>query len=182
MVQSKGTRPDSHLFKIDFTGSRKYSGRSSDFRRVGAAGEIEARRAMPTSGATPLGATPGTARAASFRKSCGLGSGSPQKAGANGGQSETPLSGTTLPEPRSGASSWVRVFGVRSGKTGKREAEESGARRRIGKPAVFDEERTGDIAHLETASVFRFLFALSRTFVFYSLIGAVVDLKFESPS
>src|SRR5205807_1401617 len=44
MVQSKGTRPDSHLFKMDFTGRRKYSGRSSDLRCVGAAGEMEARR------------------------------------------------------------------------------------------------------------------------------------------
>src|SRR5579862_5655694 len=115
MVQSKGTRPDSHLFRMDFTGSRKYSGRSSDLRRVGATGEIEARRAMPTSGSAPGGAEPGTARAASFRKSCGLRRGSPQKAGANGGQSETPLSGTTLPGPGNGASSRVRVLVLRSG-------------------------------------------------------------------
>src|SRR5882672_5913800 len=106
MVQSKGTRLDSHLLRIDFTGRRKYSGRSSDARRVGAAGEIEARRAMPTSGAAALREAPGTAsfatRTASFRKSCALRSGSPQGAGmANGGQSEPPLfgilSGTMLP-------------------------------------------------------------------------------------
>src|ERR1700688_557664 len=167
MVQSKGTRLDSHLFRIDFTGSRKYSGRSSDLRRVGAAGEMEARRAMPTSGSAPCGAEPGTARAASFRKSS-MRSGAPQEAGRRGGQSAPTgslmISGTTLPGPGSGASSWVRVFGLRSGQTGKRKAEESGARRRIGKPAEFVEERTGDIAHLETKRFFRFLFALSSTF------------------
>ena len=167
MVQSKGTRFDSHLFKIDFTGKRKYSGRSSDLRRVGAGGEIEARRAMPTSGAAPSGARPGTtsvvasfaATTASFWKSRELQSAWPQEAGAGGGQSAPLLNGTMsetisekgLPGPESGASSRVRVFGLRSGQTGKREAEESGARRRIGKPAGFDEERTGDIAHLDTA-------------------------------
>src|SRR3989442_5035967 len=90
MVQSKGTRFDSHLFKIDFTGKRKYSGRSSDLRRVGAGGEIEARRAMPTSGAAPSGARPGTtsvaasfaATTASFLKPCELRSGLPPGAGA----------------------------------------------------------------------------------------------------
>jgi hypothetical protein len=171
MVQSKGTRPDSQRFKMDFTGSRKYSGRSSDLRRVGAAGEIEARRAMPTSGAE----APGTATAALFRKSCGLRSGSPQSAGsvgASGGQSAPPMlvvmSGKALPGPESGASASVRVFGLRSGKTGKREGEGNGARRRIGKPVERDEERTGDIAHLETGALFRFLFALSSTFVFCS--------------
>jgi hypothetical protein len=174
MVQSKGTRLDWQRFRIDFTGNRKYSGRCSDLRRLGAAGEIEARRAMPTSGATPLGTAPGSssvaARAASFRKSCKSRSGSPQEAGVGGGQSALPLcramSGTMLPGPESGAGSWVRVFGLRSGPTGKREAEERGARRRIGKPAVDAEEGTGDIAHLETVRVFRFLFALSSCFAF----------------
>jgi hypothetical protein len=172
MVQSKGTRFDSHLFKIDFTGKRKYSGRSSDLRRVGAGGEIEARRAMPTSGAAPSGARPGTtsvvasfaATTASFRKSRELRSAWPQEAGAGGGQSAPLLNGTMsetisekgLPGPESGASSSVRVFGLRSGQTGKREAEENGARRRIGKPAGFDEERTGDIAHLGTGEYFAF--------------------------
>src|SRR5438876_4328115 len=184
MVQSKGTRFDSHLFKMDFTGKRKYSGRSSDLRRVGAGREIEARRAMPTSSAAPSGAKPGaaafTVTAASFRKSCELRSGWPQEAEAGGGQSAPLLNGTMsgtmsgtisergLPGPESGASSRVRVFGLRSGQTGKREAEENGARRRIGKPAGLDEERTGDIAHLDTGRVFRFLFAMSRTFAFHS--------------
>ena len=129
MVQSKGTRFDSHLFKIDFTGKRKYSGRSSDLRRVGAAGEIEARRAMPTSGAAPSGARPGTtsvaasfaATTASFWKSRELQSAWPQEAGAGGGQSAPLLNGTMsetisekgLPGPESGASSSVRVFGAR---------------------------------------------------------------------
>src|SRR6266403_609005 len=184
MVQSKGTRLDSHLFKIDFTGKRKYSGRSSDLRRVGAGGEIEARRAMPTSGAALSGARPGTtsvaapfaATTASFWKPCELRSAWPQEAGAGGGQSAPLLNGTMsetisekgLPGPESGASPSVRVFGLRSGQTGKREAEENGARRRIGKPAGFDEERTGDIAHLDTVKVFRFSFALSSVFVFCS--------------
>src|SRR5258705_301265 len=83
MVQSKGTRPDSHLLRMDFTGSRKYSGRSPEVRRVGAIGEMEARRG-------------------------------------------------------------------------------------IGSPADLAEERTGDIAHLDASQVFRFSFALSRTFVFCS--------------
>src|SRR6266404_1647815 len=125
MVQSNGTRPDSHLLRMDFTGSRKYSGRSPDLRRVAAAGEIEARRAMPTSGAARSDAAPGTAsvaasaatKTAPFRKSCTLRSGSPQEAGmADGGQSEPPLfgmlSGTMLPGPWSRARSLVRVFGL----------------------------------------------------------------------
>src|SRR5258708_32356772 len=103
MVQSKGTRPDSHLLRTDFTGRRKYSGRSPQVRRVGAAGEIEARRAVPTSGAAVLAAAPGTARTASFRKSCALRRESPQEAEMEaGGQSEPPLvggSGTMLPRP-----------------------------------------------------------------------------------
>src|SRR5258708_5344048 len=111
MVQSKGTRPDSHLLRMDFTGRRKYSGRSPDVRRVGVAGEMEARGAMPTSGAAVLREAPGTAsvaKAVSFRKSCALRSGSPQVARmTDGGQSEPPLfeilSGAMLPGPRSGA-------------------------------------------------------------------------------
>src|ERR1700747_3385112 len=100
---------------MDFTGSRKYSGRSSEVRRVGAAGEMEARRAMPTSGAVVLRAAAGTG-SVSFRKSCALRSEPPQEAGmADGGQSEPPLfeilSGTTLPGLWSGARSLVRGFG-----------------------------------------------------------------------
>src|SRR6266478_3218267 len=182
MVQSKGTRFDSHLFKIDFTGKRKYSGRSSDLRRVGAGGEIEARRAMPTSGAAASFA----ATTASLRKSCELRSAWPQEAGAGGGQSAPLLNGTMsetisekgLPGPESGASSSVRMFGLPSGQTGKREAEDNGARRRIGKPAGFDEERTGDIAHLDTGRVFRFSFALSSVFVFYSPVAFKAEARF----
>src|ERR1700682_4889126 len=51
MVHSNGTRFESHLFRIDLTGRKKYSGRPSDFRDVSAAGEAAARRAMPTRGA-----------------------------------------------------------------------------------------------------------------------------------
>jgi hypothetical protein len=50
-VHSNGTRAESHRFNIDFTGNKKYSGFSLDFRFVSAAGEFAARRAMPTSGA-----------------------------------------------------------------------------------------------------------------------------------
>src|SRR5260370_12634826 len=49
IVHSNGTRFESHRFRIDFAGSTKYSGRSSDFLRVVAGGEDAARRAMPTS-------------------------------------------------------------------------------------------------------------------------------------
>jgi len=49
MVHSNGTRWESQRFKIDFTGSTKYSGFSADFRSVSAGGEDAARRAMPTS-------------------------------------------------------------------------------------------------------------------------------------
>src|SRR5207247_7066782 len=54
MVQSKGTRSESHWFKMDFTGSTKYSGFPGDFLRVSAGGEDAARRAMPTSRALAL--------------------------------------------------------------------------------------------------------------------------------
>jgi len=167
MVQSKGTRPDSHLFKMDLTGSRKYSGRSSDLRSVGAAGEMEARRAMPTSDGEPSG-TASCDTAVSFRKPCEVWTSCPHAAGeTDGGQSECLFSATTLPEPESWASSEGRWFGLlRPGLTGKSEAEENGARRRIGYPAARLEEVTGNIAHLYTGGVFRFLFALSRRFVF----------------
>src|SRR5260370_3804122 len=51
MVHSNGTRCESHRFKIDFTGSTKYSGFSADLRSVSAGGEDAARRAIPTNGA-----------------------------------------------------------------------------------------------------------------------------------
>src|SRR5947207_4180202 len=89
-----------------------------------------------------------------------------------------------LPGPESRAGSWVRVFGL-SGQTGKREAEESGARRRKDRPAGLDEERTGDIAHLDAEPLFRFLFAVSSTFVFYSppcLNGRTAFKKMERDS
>src|SRR2546423_11208881 len=49
MVHSEGTRSESQRFRMDRTGSRKYSGRSGEFRCVSATGELAARRAMPTS-------------------------------------------------------------------------------------------------------------------------------------
>src|ERR1700687_6010191 len=62
MVHSKGTRCESHRFRIDLTGSTKYCGRSIDFRRDSAGGDFAARRAIPTSEA--LTALAGSATAA----------------------------------------------------------------------------------------------------------------------
>jgi len=90
-VQSKGTRFESQRFSNDFTGKKKYSGRSSDLRRVGAIGEIEARRAMPTSGAgacsSQAGAGTASDRTAAFWKSGVQQLTLPQVTGAGGGQS-----------------------------------------------------------------------------------------------
>jgi hypothetical protein len=68
------------------------------------------------------------------------------------------------------------VLGLRSGQTGKREAEESGAGRRIGKPAGLSEERIGDIAHLETGdsiSLFVRLVKYFRILFAYDILGAI---------
>src|SRR5262245_726392 len=100
MVQSKGTRFDWQRFRMDLTGRKKYSGRSSALRREGAAGEIEARRAMPTSGAGAPTATETAAKPASAPPRSGV----PQAAGAGGGQS-APQSLLLLSGRTSGASS-----------------------------------------------------------------------------
>src|ERR1700676_3050015 len=49
MVHSNGTHFESQRFKIERTGSKKYSGRSAETRLVSATGEMAASRAMPTS-------------------------------------------------------------------------------------------------------------------------------------
>jgi len=136
---------------------------------------------MPTSGEacssqTDAGAASGVSTAA-FWKSGMSRQISPLPAGASGGQSASRVSGsvatnpdlkksrTPLPGAERGASSSVRCFGLRSGLTGKRNAEEVRARRRAVKPDAVGEGKernTGDIAHLETARVFRLSFALSR--------------------
>jgi hypothetical protein len=124
---------------------------------------------MPTSGAAEPFAASGTAEAAAFWKSDAERTGTPPDVGGAGGQS-VPVSRALLPGPKSGASSSSRWFGLRSGQIGKSNAEEGRARRRTRKPGAVGEGRdelTGDIAHLETARVFRFLFAMSRTISFF---------------
>src|SRR5215475_12872081 len=104
MVQSNGTRFESHRFKSDFTGKKKYSGRSPDLRRVGATREIEARRAMPTSGAEACSSQAGAGTAsgvstAAFWKSGRPRQISPLPAGASGGQSASRVSGLVATNP-----------------------------------------------------------------------------------
>lgn len=135
MVQSNGTRAESQRFRIDFTGSKKYSGFSADRRCVSAAGDFAARRAMPTSGAREVG-------------SCG------------GGQSAVGASGLPVHQP---AVPWARgpASGLGSGVTGQngREAvagRRTGRRRQPEGRAAGNGERTGDIAHLEQGEYFAF--------------------------
>src|SRR5271163_4226814 len=124
MVHSKGTREELQRFKIDRTGSRKYSGRSSDFRLLSAGGEMDARRAMPTSGAAAV--------AARFRKA-------PLETGATAKPASPVVSGgQPASEPcelllglASGASSRVIAFGpTASGQSGKSCAAGCGTGRR----------------------------------------------------
>src|SRR5271170_8480437 len=68
MVQSNGTRFESQRFRIDFTGSKKYTGFSADFLRVSAKGEFAARRAMPTSGARGVWSCGGGQSAVGFSR------------------------------------------------------------------------------------------------------------------
>src|SRR5579884_2105908 len=164
MVHSNGTRSESHLFRIERTGSRKYSGLSRELRRLSAVGDKAARRAMPTSGAC----APGAAEAATLSLSDAVRRGVPPVPVAGGGQSASQFAGV-LPRTTSGASSRSRMLGLCSGPIGKRRSEEVGTRRRgIGKPGAEkgeeSEGRTGDITHLVAQPVFRFLFAMSRCF------------------
>jgi hypothetical protein len=139
IVQSNGTRAESHLFKIDFTGRMKYSGFSRDFRFVSAAGASAARRAMPTSGAWEGG-------------------------NSGSGQSAVGLSRLALRQP---AWPWARApasgFGSAGLKGRSCVAGRRTGRRRIAKRGV-DWGRTGDMAHLDACPLFRFLFAMSRIF------------------
>src|SRR5271163_1259242 len=148
MVHSKGTRLELQRFKMERTGSRKYSGRSSERRLVSAAGEIDARRAMPTSGAVAVAARRGPAVAGAVTK--------PASPAASGGQ---PAEGRCelLLGFTSGASSRTNVFGLTaSGQMGKSGAGVGDTgRRRIRKP-VAGKECTGDIAHLERTHCFAF--------------------------
>src|SRR5438874_11811572 len=116
MVHSNGTRCESHRFKIDFTGSTKYSGRSSDFLFVSAGGEVAARRAMPTSRARARS----LGFAAEFRTGLRAGFCLGSSAGDVGGQSAV-LQSEMLPcWPATGARLPATCFGLRwSGHSGK---------------------------------------------------------------
>src|SRR5271167_2575934 len=133
MVQSNGTRSESQRFKIDFTGSKKYSGVSPEFRRVSTGGEFAARRAMPTSGARGV-----------------WGCGGGQSAGL---VSRLPLNQPGGPGARGSAS--VVGSGV-SGLNGRNRTAGGRTRQRriVGNDAV--RGRTGGIAHLEPGQYFAF--------------------------
>src|SRR5215469_7022414 len=120
MVQSKGTRSESQLFRMDFTGSRKYSGRSIDLLRVSAGGEEAARRAMPTSRACARSlestAPFRTEPAARFR--------TPPEIRDDGGQSVVLGSEMSPRWPATGARLSACCLGLRSfGHSGKSPAE-----------------------------------------------------------
>jgi hypothetical protein len=152
MVHSNGTRFESQRFRIDFTGSRKYSGRSCDFRDVSAVGEHAASRAIPTNGAAGSSAeiaagaagrcaAPAASEdAAAFRiRSLGR-RGTPPVAGNGGGQSAVGLSGLLSHKPISIG------FGPRASGLQENRADcRTGRRRSSGT----DGERKEDIAHLE---------------------------------
>src|SRR6266700_4066511 len=116
MVHSNGTRCESQRFKIDFTGSRKYSGRSAYFLWVSTGGEAAARLAMPTSRAFArlLGS------AAKFRAGLWERSWGRSLACDDGGQSAV-LQSEMLPRwPATGARLPATCFGLRSsGHSGK---------------------------------------------------------------
>src|SRR5271156_1685243 len=103
MVHSNGTRLELQRFKIERTGKRKYSGRSSERRLVSAAGEIDARRAMPTSGAAAVAARRGPA-----------GTGAVVKTASPVGRGGHPAAGRCelLLGFASGASSRANTFGL----------------------------------------------------------------------
>src|SRR5215470_9069616 len=101
MVHSNGTRFESHRFKIERTGSTKYSGLCGEALREPAGGEDAARRAMPTS------------FAAFERLAFSL----------SGGQSTEPRSFNSPRGPsQSRASSGALSFGLCSGHSGKRDS------------------------------------------------------------
>src|SRR5690348_7667874 len=114
MVHSKGTRSESHLFRIDRTGRAKYSGRSRELLR----------------------------------------------------HSAVRFGVLLLPGHSSGASPGTPLFGLCSGRIGKRLSELGTARRRRPENpgdgrGEKREERTGDIAHLVLVQYFAFSSLLS---------------------
>src|SRR5216683_3935478 len=161
MVHSNGTRFESQRFKIERTGSKKYSGDSVEFRCVSAAGELAASRAMPTSGART---SSGNNAAASRVRSCDW-RGAPSRNELAGGQSGEGQPERLPLEPVAiGARSTpVQACGPdASGQAGKSEACETRGRRLRRAGAVL--ERTGDIAHLTTRQCSLFVRRLSSAF------------------
>src|SRR5882762_3154063 len=164
IVHSNGTRFESQRFKIERTGSRKYSGRSGELRCVSAAGELAARRAMPTSGvdcSAPQRAAASRVRLSAWR-------GAPCSSGGAGGQSGMGLPEMLPPGPVTiGArSDPVRAFGPGSVKwsvewTGNSAVCSAGRRAERLDVGL---KGTGDMAHLTTALDFAFSSPLSSTF------------------
>lgn len=121
---------------------------------------------MPTSGAcAPVGAKATASRSGADSRLV-----EPQMAGPDGGQSAGDASGMLLPGLAGGAGPRARMFGLCSGSVGKRDTVVGRTRRRRTGKSIGNgeewEEKTGDIAHLVTVGVFRFLFAMSSIFCF----------------
>ena len=174
MVHSKGTRSESHRFKMERTGSTKYSGRSFDFRWVSAGGAEAARRAMPTNGARNS-APSGTAES---RVRPSIRRGAPWRARIGGGQAAEGQPGILLfgPAPigaRSASAHSVRLWA--SAEAGKSTLCRSGSRRVLGAAGVaWAVELAGDIAHLATGFSDSFAFCSlcqALSFGFYSLVA-----------
>src|SRR5579864_2341432 len=171
MVHSNGTRFESQRFKIERTGSKKYSGRSTELRLVSAAGEFAASRAMPTNGACT---SAGNIAAASRVRSSDW-RGAPSTNEFAGGQS-----GEGQPErpPLEPVAIGARSLPVRtcgpgaSGQVGNSEAWETRGRPRA---EGVELERVRDIAHLDDRFAFYSLY-VKCFFVFYSLRQAKPNL------
>src|ERR1017187_8289594 len=132
---------------MDLTGSKKYSGRSDEVRRLFAGGDFAARRAIPTSGGfTPLAGATTAARVPVSGKVLG-----PAETAGDGGQSATFVPGLLLcGSLGTGARSAIPCFGLCvSGQSGKSDAMVGDAMRRRGKALVGEGNDIGDIAHLE---------------------------------
>src|SRR5882762_1235839 len=154
IVHSKGTRFESHRFKIERTGSTKYSGLVGEARRESAGGDDAARRAMPTSFVA-------TGRAVSH-----AGVKNARAASPCGGQSAGTRSFDSPRGPlQSSVSSGALAFGLCSGHSGKRDS--------VGVGPGSTAENAGDIAHLED---------LAKYFAFCSLCQELFRFLFVSDS
>src|SRR6266851_4145264 len=176
MVHSNGTRFESQRFKIERTGSKKYSGRSAEFRFVSAAGELAASRAIPTSGV--LSSAENNAAASRVRSSDWRGA--PSKNELAGGQSGEGQPERLPLEPVAiGArSAPVQACGPgASGQAGNSEA--CGTRGRRLRRAGAGLERTGDMAHLITWPYSLSVRPLSSAFSYFLRYRR--DLPVQSP-